>query len=122
MNDDHGDPPNDTAAAPRPVDPTGAPLGCTPSLAELFRYMDGFLDDRLRADLQTHLADCPPCGDLYQFQIVFRHMIGRRCQVDLPPDLPDRIFRAIADKDGPLGRTRGEDGPLGRTRGRNRPR
>jgi mycothiol system anti-sigma-R factor len=107
MNDDHdpagsdADPPTEPSAAAGTADRT---VGCTPSLAELFRYMDGFLDDGRHAELRSHLDRCGPCDDLYHFQARFRRMIGMRCQVELPPDLADRIFGAITGGDGNPGR------------------
>lgn len=105
MNDDDQDPPNPAPdPTPGPGGATDRPVGCTPSFAELFRYMDGFLDDGRQADVRSHLDRCGPCDDLYHFQARFRQMIGMRCHVELPPDLPSRIFGAIADGDGPPGR------------------
>ena len=84
---------------PQKVGAALPPLGCTPSFAELFRYMDGALDDDRRALLKSHLDDCGCCHETYSFQTVLRQMIELRCQVDLPDDLPGRIFGSLDDPD-----------------------
>ncbi len=76
---------------------TSGSLGCQPSLEELYRYMDGFLDDGRRERIRSHLEACGGCDELYHFHTGLRHLVGRRCQADLPPDLPQRVFKAITD-------------------------
>jgi len=58
--------------------------------------MDGALDDRRRADVRSHLDDCGGCGELYDVQAQFRRLVEVRCRAELPADLPDRVFNAIA--------------------------
>jgi mycothiol system anti-sigma-R factor len=97
---DQTEPTTDQTAAAQPgAEPP--PMSCTPSFADLFRYMDGFLDDGHRADLRSHLEACGCCGEMYHFQTRFRQMVELRCRVDLPPDLPGRVFGAITQPDGP---------------------
>ena len=104
MSDQADQPPEPPArTSPTPPQPGDAGLTCTPSFAELFRYMDGVLDQGRDARVRSHLDDCSCCGELYHFQTRFRQMIELRCQVELPPDLPDRIFGSLGDgRDEPL--------------------
>jgi len=90
---------DDRATTDRSANPSSAgALGCRPSLEELYRYMDGFLDDDHRAHLRSHIDACGGCGELYHLQAGFRHLIEMRCrQTELPPDLPERVFRAVTD-------------------------
>ena len=90
--------PADDPAEPTPAARAElAPAGCTPSLEELYRYMDGALDGSRKAHVESHLHACGGCGQLYDVQAQFLRLIGVRCKEPLPPDLPDRIFGAIAE-------------------------
>jgi predicted anti-sigma-YlaC factor YlaD len=40
-------------------------MDCTESLPLLSDLYDGSLDDSLRSKVQTHLAECPPCKDVF---------------------------------------------------------
>ena len=75
----------------------GPSLSCQPSLEELYNYMDGFLDDERRASLQSHLNACGGCGNLYDFHTELRHLVGRKCQTDLPEGMQQRVRKAIND-------------------------
>lgn len=74
-----------------------APAGCAPSLEELYQYMDGALDETRKAHFQSHLDGCGGCGELYHVQAQFLRLIEVRCRIELPPELPDRVFGAIAE-------------------------
>ncbi|MEM9561311.1 MAG: hypothetical protein AAGA93_01755 [Actinomycetota bacterium] len=73
------------------------PVRCNPSLEELYHYMDGFLDEGRAAEVRQRLADCRGCGEIYDVQTQFRRLIEQRCQTELPPDLKDKVFGAIAE-------------------------
>jgi predicted anti-sigma-YlaC factor YlaD len=40
-------------------------MDCSESLPLLSDFHDGSLDDLLRIQVQTHLARCPPCADVF---------------------------------------------------------
>lgn len=40
-------------------------MDCTESLTMLSDFHDGSLDDTLRLQVQTHLAECPPCTGIF---------------------------------------------------------
>jgi len=82
------------------------PAGCAPSLEELYQYMDGALDETRKAHVQSHLDGCGGCGELYHVQAQFLRLIEVRCKTELPPELPDRVFGAIAELGFPPKRTR----------------
>ncbi|MGH1489900.1 MAG: anti-sigma factor family protein [Acidimicrobiales bacterium] len=81
--------------------PTGSadmgPVGCQPSLEEIYKYMDGYLDEDRQSVVSSHLHNCGGCDDLYHFQAGLKNLLGTRCQSELPADLPQRVFRAITD-------------------------
>lgn len=73
------------------------PMGCQPSLEEIYRYMDGYLDDDRQAMVSSHLNACGGCDDLYHFHTGLKRLLGTSCRSELPADLPQRVFRAITD-------------------------
>lgn len=75
------------------------PVGCQPSMDELYKYMDGYMDEKRQADVRSHLSHCGGCEELYTFQSSFRHLIGVRCRTEPPKDLSKRIFKSIYDQD-----------------------
>ena len=114
--DDHTDPapePSAGPAAPPPAPPVPTPARselpparCTPSFEELYRYMDGQLDEGRNAFIRSHLDACGGCGELYELQTQFRRLIELRCQSELPSDLRDKVFGAISELElGPEGRS-----------------
>jgi predicted anti-sigma-YlaC factor YlaD len=40
-------------------------MDCTESITLLSEFHDGALDGALRAQVQTHLAECSPCKDIF---------------------------------------------------------
>ena len=87
----------DEPESPLEVDGLG-PMGCQPSLEDLYRYMDGYLDEERTAMISSHLHDCGGCDDFYHFQAGLRLLLTTRCRADLPVGLPQRVFRAITDQ------------------------
>ncbi len=73
------------------------PMGCQPSLEEIYRYMDGYLDEDRQAVISSHLHNCGGCDDFYHFQTGLRDLLGLRCRSELPADLATRVFRAVTD-------------------------
>ncbi|MGI9595149.1 MAG: anti-sigma factor family protein [Acidimicrobiales bacterium] len=73
------------------------PMGCQPSLEEIYRYMDGYLDEDRQARITSHLHHCGGCDDFYHFQAGLRQLLGTRCRTELPADLAQRVFRAVTD-------------------------
>jgi hypothetical protein len=71
------------------------PMGCQPSLADLFCYMDGVMDEVQRAQWDSRVHDCTGCGHLYRVQASFRALVEVRCRTELPPDLAGRIFASL---------------------------
>jgi predicted anti-sigma-YlaC factor YlaD len=64
-------------------------MDCAESLDLLSDYCDGTLADNLRALVQAHLGDCPPCDELFRDldNIVRTAVILRSETVSIPyPD------------------------------------
>ena len=98
------DRPEPPEAPDGPVGPAGRakaelpPTGCAPSLDELYRYIwtapSTAAVEGTSSPISTPAAGC---GELYDVQAQFLKLIEVRCKSELPPDLPDRVFGAIAE-------------------------
>lgn len=69
---------------------------CNETLQELYEYLDGHLDEDLRHQIKSHLDDCSPCLEAYDFEAELRQVVRNRCVDQVPQSLRDRIARAIA--------------------------
>ncbi len=68
---------------------------CRPSLEDVYRYLDGAMEQRQQDYVASHLSVCDGCEDFLHFHNGLRRLVGDRCRTELPMDLPDRVFRAI---------------------------
>jgi mycothiol system anti-sigma-R factor len=84
-------PPGPIAFGPLPK------MSCSPSLEELFQYMEGSSDESRQAFVRSDLCSCPGCVELFDIQSQFRRLVEMRCQSELPTDLKDRVFGAIGE-------------------------
>lgn len=76
------------------------PMRCSPSIEDLYRYMDGQMEPERQAVVQSHIDACGGCGEVYRFQLGLRRLLGDRCSVEPPPDLSARIFGSLGDPQG----------------------
>jgi mycothiol system anti-sigma-R factor len=74
--------------------PTPKPA-CNEALHEIYHLLSGELDDAKRAQIQTHLDECSPCAEPYDFYAELRRTVQQRCRDTAPPDLLKRIEHAI---------------------------
>ena len=68
---------------------------CSDVLGQLYRFLDGELDDRARVRITAHLDDCSPCLEAFDFEADLRRVIANRCRDEVPDDLRARILGAI---------------------------
>ena len=68
---------------------------CSDVLGQLYRFLDGELDDRTRVRITAHLDDCSPCLEAFDFEADLRRVIANRCRDQVPDDLRARILGAI---------------------------
>jgi mycothiol system anti-sigma-R factor len=78
---------------------------CQDALSELYRYIDGELDDATRGRISAHLDDCSPCLEAFDFEVELRRVVASRCQEQVPDELRDRILNVLrtCDPNGPAG-------------------
>jgi mycothiol system anti-sigma-R factor len=68
-------------------------------IRELYTFVDGELTIESRAQIKSHLDDCLPCFEAYDFEAELRIVISQRCRESVPESLRDRIAQAI-DSEG----------------------
>src|SRR5262245_30481978 len=73
------------------------PQQCSEVPAELYTYLDGELAEPKRADIVTHLDDCSPCLEAFDFEAELRLVIRQRCRDEVPDALRQRIADSLAE-------------------------
>lgn len=68
---------------------------CTEAAELLYSYMDGELTEDRRVVIKSHLDDCPPCLDAFDFEYELRIVISERCRDRVPDHLRQRVAEAI---------------------------
>ena len=68
---------------------------CDDALHELYHLLSGELDDAKREQIRTHLDECAPCAEPYDFYAELRACLQARCRDTAPPELLARIEAAI---------------------------
>ena len=78
---------------------SGIPLRCWDARSRVSDYLDGDLDLRTRAALETHLGSCPTCPALYAGLVGVRAALGALRDPDtvVPPAVVDRLRAARED-------------------------
>jgi len=74
---------------------------CDEALHELYTFLDGELTDDRRTRIRTHLDDCSPCLEVFDFEAELRIVIKHKCQDQVPDALRQRIFDSLAGADAP---------------------
>ncbi len=75
---------------------------CDESLARMYEYLDGELDENDVVErIRFHLDDCPPCGDSFDFERRLLEVVKERLAEKVPPDVMDRL-RTVVRSEGLL--------------------
>jgi mycothiol system anti-sigma-R factor len=88
---------------------------CEDALTELYRYLDGELDDETRAKISAHLDGCSPCLEAFDFELELRRVVATRCQEKVPDQLRFRILEVLRTCDPHAEVTDSESEPDGAT-------
>lgn len=80
-------------------DHTSKSVNCRASIEDLYRYMDGHVDERQREQIQHHLSGCGVCGEVVDFESTIQKMIGHKCRSEMPDGLQQRVFGTIIGPD-----------------------
>ena len=68
---------------------------CDEALEELYGYLDGELTPERRSLIRSHIDDCAPCLDAFDFEVELRQVLSRKCRDTVPEDLRRRIADAL---------------------------
>jgi mycothiol system anti-sigma-R factor len=71
-------------------------VNCRDCLQNLDRYVDRELTDAELLEVQRHLADCPPCDDLYLLQVNMKRLVKVCCDKgEAPPHLRSKLRQIL---------------------------
>ena len=77
---------------------------CEAALQELYLYLDGELTPEKRTTIKSHLDDCSPCFEAFDFEAELRTVISKRCREQVPESLRDAVAKMLDDvEDTPAG-------------------
>lgn len=68
---------------------------CEKSFHRMYHYLDGELTVWRRWRITRHLDQCPPCVQVYDFEMEVRQVVATRCRDQMPPELKRRIAEAL---------------------------
>jgi len=84
---------------------------CDEALHELYTFLDGELTDESRMRIRTHLDDCSPCLEVFDFEAELRIVIKQKCTDQVPDNLRQRIFDSLGAADHAPGAAARPGGP-----------
>lgn len=73
---------------------------CSDALHELYEFIDGELTPERRKAIHSHLEDCPPCFEAFDFEAEIKGYLAQKCREHVPDSLKEKIARAIAQTEG----------------------
>lgn len=68
---------------------------CIEVVAELYRFLDGELTASKRVQIERHMGGCSDCHEVIEFHAELKMAISQKCRDDVPPELRDRVIRAL---------------------------
>src|SRR2546429_6343448 len=73
-------------------------MNCRECKEHLYEYLDRELTPAVEQEIRQHIADCPPCGEEFDFEKLFLGFLRARCRAHgAPPDLKRRILDELLD-------------------------
>jgi mycothiol system anti-sigma-R factor len=82
------------------LEPQGSTSECRDALERLYVYLDGELTDSRRDAIRSHLEDCSPCLEAFDFEAELKIVVARHCRDRVPDRLRMRVAVAIAEASG----------------------
>ena len=71
-------------------------MNCRECTEHLYEYLDRELTSDVEQEIRQHLADCPPCGEHFDFEKLFLDFLRARCRAHgAPPELKRKILRDL---------------------------
>ena len=75
----------------------GAEPDCAQALNELYTYLDGELTTERRSLIASHLTDCNPCLEVFDFEAELRIVVQNRCRDEVPESLRIKIEQTMLE-------------------------
>lgn len=69
---------------------------CNEAIKGLYTFLDGELTDSRREAIRSHLDDCHPCLEAFDFEAELRVVISHHCREAVPEALKERIAALLA--------------------------
>jgi mycothiol system anti-sigma-R factor len=88
FNEPHDDP---------DLESSGVSSECRDALERLYVYLDGELTENRRNAIRTHLEECSPCLEAFDFEAELKIVVARHCRDRVPDRLRVRVAMAIAE-------------------------
>lgn len=85
VSDEHGGPCGDGSNE----------VDCNEAVRQLYRYLDGELNDVRRVQISVHLDECGWCGEAAEFEAELRMVVANRCKDRVPEALKARVAAAL---------------------------
>src|SRR5260370_798356 len=74
-------------------------MNCRECKEHLYEYLDRELTPAVEQEIRQHIADCPPCGEEFDFEKLFLGFLPARCRAQgAPPDLKRRSLDELLDE------------------------
>ncbi len=91
LNESHDDP---------HAEPPGSSSVCRDALERLYVYLDGELTESRRDAIRSHLEECSPCLEAFDFEAELKLVVARHCRDRVPERLRVRVAMAISEASG----------------------
>lgn len=69
---------------------------CREALERLYVYLDGELTDDRRDAIRSHLDECSPCLEAFDFEAELKMVVARHCRDTVPEHLRLRVAAVLA--------------------------
>ncbi len=71
-------------------------MNCREAVDHLYEYLDRELTPQAEREIRQHLAECLPCGQHFDFEMLFLNFLRARCRAHgAPAELKRRILRDL---------------------------
>lgn len=68
---------------------------CTEFLDQLQEFLDDECAPDMRAKVEAHMLDCPPCGHRADFEERLKAIVATSCRDAAPPGLIDNVMAKL---------------------------
>jgi len=73
-------------------------MNCRECKEHLYEYLDRELTPVVEQEIRQHIADCPPCGEQFDFESCSLVSCGPAAGQGAPADLKRRILDELLDE------------------------